>query len=1040
MKKRLFLTMMLLSSFLGGSVLTINAAAGLKAIWCRTAPTPTLYILYDDNESYSAGGTYDGKTITAVYTDLGSLYNKGESGYTIGSTCKKVVIDESFQNSERTYNSFMNLEKLTSITGLQYMITGYTTSMNNMFSNCKVLTSIDLTGVNTSNVTDMTSAFYNCQNLQSIIGLSDINTSNVQFMDGLFNSCNNLQSLDLSGFDTGKVTSMKRMFYNCKILQSLDLSSFNTGNVATEGMKEMFYGCEKLQTLELSSNFTTSKVTTMEKMFCNCQVLQSLDLSSFTTATVTSMKSMFQYCKALVSLDLSSFDTGEVKDDGMQEMFSSCLALQSLNLGSHFNTSKVTTMKSMFSNCNSLASLDVSSFNTSLVTDMSYMFDHCYLLPSLDLRNFDVSKVTNMSYMFCSNTGLVRIYSNTDWNQNTPTSTDMFVSCNNLEGAIKFTSGYHNATHANPTNGYFTYRYPVTLSFSDNSKTATVGTAFTEPTLTISTTDPSNPELSVTYSSSNEVVATVDATTGKVIPLSSGTINIIATYEGTIHYEPQSASYELTVNAKSFGSKTALCGVGLTSDHIYVPGKLETDLGDNLISGSVALTANEDYSVLTLTLTDAKFSTTTADKTIVPNFIYNQWRMNIILVGDNEVSSTKSSAIYNHYGPMTVSGTGKLTISGNSGIYNNGSFIQNGGTLNVTGRQFGLYGSNDNIKFTINDGVLIVTGGSDASISCKQATGQLILGTGVTITQPYGAQWNSDKYAVVDAEGNPIKSKVTIAKGAAACGLAYSKSSETVVYGSTTALPTLTNPHSLPVTYSSSNTAVATVAADGKVTLVGFGTATITAMFDGNATYQSGIASYDLNYTTKTVTSPTIALSETSYTYDGTAKTPTVTVNDGETVIPVSEYTVGYSNNTNAGTATVTITDVEGGNYIVSGSKTFNIGKKTVTVTAKDATKAKGTDDPVFTYDVVGLVGSDKLTGALSRQAGENIGEYAITQGTLKASDNYTLNFVGAKLTIYLKGDANGDNKVNVADIVQMVKAGKSQTEINEVVDIIMSE
>ena len=34
----------------------------------------------------------------------------------------------------------------------------------------------------------------------------------------------------------------------------------------------------------------------------------------------------------------------------------------------------------------------------------------------------------------------------------------------------------------------------------------------------------------------------------------------------------------------------------------------------------------------------------------------------------------------------------------------------------------------------------------------------------------------------------------------------------------------------------------------------------------------------------------------------------------------------------------------------------------------------------------------------------------------------------------------HGDNKVNVADIVQMVKAGKSQTEINEVVDIIMSE
>ena len=46
---------------------------------------------------------------------------------------------------------------------------------------------------------------------------------------------------------------------------------------------------------------------------------------------------------------------------------------------------------------------------------------------------------------------------------------------------------------------------------------------------------------------------------------------------------------------------------------------------------------------------------------------------------------------------------------------------------------------------------------------------------------------------------------------------------------------------------------------------------------------------------------------------------------DGTTVIPASEYTVGYSNNTAIGKATVTITDKEGGNYVVSGSTTFEI-------------------------------------------------------------------------------------------------------------------
>ena len=75
----------------------------------------------------------------------------------------------------------------------------------------------------------------------------------------------------------------------------------------------------------------------------------------------------------------------------------------------------------------------------------------------------------------------------------------------------------------------------------------------------------------------------------------------------------------------------------------------------------------------------------------------------------------------------------------------------------------------------------------------------------------------------------------------------------------------------------------------------------------------------------KIVSNPTIILSQSNYTYDGTAKTPTVIVKDGNHVILASEYTVGYSNNTNIGTATVTVTDVTGGNYVVNGSTTFTI-------------------------------------------------------------------------------------------------------------------
>lgn len=78
----------------------------------------------------------------------------------------------------------------------------------------------------------------------------------------------------------------------------------------------------------------------------------------------------------------------------------------------------------------------------------------------------------------------------------------------------------------------------------------------------------------------------------------------------------------------------------------------------------------------------------------------------------------------------------------------------------------------------------------------------------------------------------------------------------------------------------------------------------------------------------KTVTTPTIEVT-TPVTYNGTAQKPTVVVKDGANVILASEYRVSYADNINAGTATVTITDVAGGNYNVSGSTKFTIDKGT---------------------------------------------------------------------------------------------------------------
>jgi filamentous hemagglutinin family protein len=82
----------------------------------------------------------------------------------------------------------------------------------------------------------------------------------------------------------------------------------------------------------------------------------------------------------------------------------------------------------------------------------------------------------------------------------------------------------------------------------------------------------------------------------------------------------------------------------------------------------------------------------------------------------------------------------------------------------------------------------------------------------------------------------------------------------------------------------------------------------------------------------------------------------------------------------------------------------FVITPRPITVTADPGqTKIYGEADPLpFGYSLTAgsLVGGDSLTGALDRVAGENVGNYAIQQGTLSAGTNYALSYVGDTLAI----------------------------------------
>ena len=165
----------------------------------------------------------------------------------------------------------------------------------------------------------------------------------------------------------------------------------------------------------------------------------------------------------------------------------------------------------------------------------------------------------------------------------------------------------------------------------------------------------------------------------------------------------------------------------------------------------------------------------------------------------------------------------------------------------------------------------------------------------------------------------------------------------------------------------------------------------------------------------------TAVLTVAEKTYDGTTEAEVTAALasadriDGDS-ISITGLT-GTFDNANAGegktvavnSSDKSITGTGLSNYTVTipDSATGRINPKPITVTANAQTKTYGEADPALTYTVNdgGLVGSDTLAGALTREKGESAGTYAIRQGTL-ANSNYAITFVGANLTITQKGSA----------------------------------
>ena len=128
-----------------------------------------------------------------------------------------------------------------------------------------------------------------------------------------------------------------------------------------------------------------NEITNCYCMFYGCGKIEEIDLSKFKFKNVENMEKMFSFCYQLKRIDLSPLNTFNVKN--MKYMFYMCKNLEYIKIKTLGNNK--TQMGDIFSNCDNLKILDLTSFSPLIGFNIEYILKHMNKLEKIKLKKED---------------------------------------------------------------------------------------------------------------------------------------------------------------------------------------------------------------------------------------------------------------------------------------------------------------------------------------------------------------------------------------------------------------------------------------------------------------------------------------------------------------------------------------------------------------------------------------------------------------------------------------------------------------------------
>ncbi|MDO4404312.1 MAG: MBG domain-containing protein [Atopobiaceae bacterium] len=825
--------------------------------------------------------------------------------------------------------------------------------------------------------------FYNLTIVQTI-DASGLDTSHANNMSHMFSGCRMLEVLNAADWHTLYVTQLEYMFKNCSSLVAVDVSSWEVSRV--ENARGMFYGCASIESIDVSTwkNAMWAQDNgqiyyNLDQMFCGCTSLTDIDISNWSIRSSTSCASLFSGCSSLKRVDISGIRYGS-RNYARYGILNGCTSLEEYTVGvtPPFNVNEPSQWPvATASNGKWWSRKAKQWFTVEQISSSRRGIADTYL--NYEGIGFDVDVAQAKIIVADQNyTGTAR--------EPLPA---VILEGKTLVNGIDYTLSYRDNVNAGTG-------YVVITGRGDYAGEIAYPFAIAPKPITVRAD-----ALSKEWGQDDpELTATVDGLVGEdtvSYSLLREPGDLVGEYVIAVEGDTRQGNYTVSYERSTFTITRATIAIPAPSPLVY-NGQEQSIAGDAdgySWSGTMAATNAGSYTACVTPDENHRWADGSVDSKDI------NW-----VIGQRSIDGCEIQPVPNQtYTGKAITPSLTVTIDGVTlQAYTDYtvSFSSNtdAGTAHLSVRGIGNYQGTAEGSFTIERAPITAPTAASGLVYNGYVQKGVAAGAGYTLSGTYRAADAGSYQATATPDSNHVWDD----------GTTEAKKIKWTIAPAKVSAPSV----KIGLVYN--GTIQNGISADSHVFLTGTvsardaGNYSVAASLVNNVNYQwsdgtSAQKTIDWSIAPADISSGDVTVDAIpDQTYTGSAIAPSVTVRFKGTVLNpkrtngAGDYELSYTNNIQAGTATITIKGIN--NFNKTCTTTFTIARAPLTVAAVEQSKTYGASDPKLRVQVTGAVDDFQPTYTIGRESGENVGTYAITPTGDTEQGNYTITYVPSVFTI----------------------------------------